>query len=207
MLWQVGVGLKPKICGNTCNAWYKACSEDFFTFDGYSGQLLPCPAGGPGPGSPPCSRLADMASNGQELCSVAGYDSTNAASSELCYDGSDPSLPDGFCVKDDERSSSGSSSSSKQSRKERKRRRLEADSNGGADGGTFTTGIAFLNNLYDYINDNIMVLGLVCSFVVWSLGVSRRQAPPLALLWLKIRQRLGMTRNARNRPRFATRGG
>ncbi|KAJ9519999.1 hypothetical protein QJQ45_014725 [Haematococcus lacustris] len=56
----VGVGLKPAVCHSTCQAWYRACSPHFFTFDPRSDQLAPCPASGPGPGALPCSRLKDM---------------------------------------------------------------------------------------------------------------------------------------------------
>jgi hypothetical protein len=69
---QVGLGVKPAVCRATCRAWHAACAQDFFTHDPRTGALIPCPAGGPGPGAAPCSRVRDMAADGEELCHLAG---------------------------------------------------------------------------------------------------------------------------------------
>lgn len=66
------MGMKPDVCTHTCGLWYKACANDFFTFDAMSGYMVPCPAGGPGIGGAPCTRVSDMAANGTQFCDLAG---------------------------------------------------------------------------------------------------------------------------------------
>ncbi|PNH06803.1 30S ribosomal protein S17, chloroplastic [Tetrabaena socialis] len=92
---EVGVGLKPAVCRSACDEWLAACRDEYFTFEGAAastsflgGRLLPCASpealaavrgagggGGDGEGSGPllCSRLGDVARDGEELCREAGF--------------------------------------------------------------------------------------------------------------------------------------
>lgn len=64
--------MKPRVCAGLCSAWHAACVEDYFTFDSRGFELQPCPADGPGTGAAPCSRLGDLAQNGDSMCALAG---------------------------------------------------------------------------------------------------------------------------------------
>ncbi len=88
---QVGVGLKPTVCRDTCDAWLAACREEYYTFEpstpsAFVGRMQPCAnsaaLGGAGGASGSdaaaaaspllCSRLGDVAQSGEELCREAG---------------------------------------------------------------------------------------------------------------------------------------
>mmetsp|Transcript_7324 Transcript_7324/g.18166 ORF Transcript_7324/g.18166 Transcript_7324/m.18166 type:complete len:277 (-) Transcript_7324:161-991(-) len=96
---EVGLGLKPTVCAATCGLWHRACASDYFTFDTRSGQMLACPAGGPGPGNAPCVKVSDMAADGAQFCELAGL---QVSESQPCFDGTDPTplrrLPQGMCA-------------------------------------------------------------------------------------------------------------
>ncbi len=80
---QVGTGLKPHVCVDTCDAWHDACKDEFFAFSAHAaaagvgleaaGGLRPCAEGAAGGEGPLlCSRLRDVARSGEELCREAG---------------------------------------------------------------------------------------------------------------------------------------
>lgn len=87
---QVGVGLKPTVCRDTCDAWLSACREEFYSFEtatssAFVGRMQPCTnpaalgAGSAGSSDAAaaaspllCSRLGDVARTGEELCREAG---------------------------------------------------------------------------------------------------------------------------------------
>lgn len=80
---QVGTGVKPHVCVDTCDAWHDACKDEFFAFSAHAaaasagleaaGGLRPCAEGAAGGEGPLlCSRLRDVAGSGEELCREAG---------------------------------------------------------------------------------------------------------------------------------------
>ncbi|KAG2437532.1 hypothetical protein HYH02_011175 [Chlamydomonas schloesseri] len=104
---EVGVGLKPMVCRDTCDAWLAACREEFYTFEpatpsAFVGRMQPCAntaALGGGGGSAGasdaaaasspllCSRLWDVARTGEELCREAGLDVAGPGDNAPCFDG------------------------------------------------------------------------------------------------------------------------
>ncbi|KAG2429358.1 hypothetical protein HXX76_011124 [Chlamydomonas incerta] len=102
---EVGVGLKPTVCRDTCDAWLSACREEFYTFEpstpsAFVGRMLPCAnpaalgAGSAGASDAAaaaspllCSRLGDVAQTGEELCREAGFDVAAPGDGAPCFDG------------------------------------------------------------------------------------------------------------------------
>jgi len=81
---SVGVGMQSTVCKSFCGEWYRACRDDFFEFDPFSGVLIP--ASTTSQRSLVSGRLSVLASSGAEMCSMAGLQ-VNAGEGALCWDG------------------------------------------------------------------------------------------------------------------------
>lgn len=85
---EVGVGHKSDICMQTCNTWYKHCQRDFFSYNALLQSLVPC---GSKHALAVCSPVSLLASNGAELCALAGLQAVEQGGAEVsCFHGSQP---------------------------------------------------------------------------------------------------------------------
>lgn len=64
------MGLKDTVCQETCDSWFHACKDQFFSYGQMSAKLVPCRDGDDAPVI--CTRLADMAEDGEEFCKFMG---------------------------------------------------------------------------------------------------------------------------------------
>lgn len=78
------MGIRQKVCADTCTQWYNACKDDFFDFHPLTEELIPC-----GGSALVCSRLSDLAINGADMCQKASLPvSDKAQELEPCFDAS-----------------------------------------------------------------------------------------------------------------------
>jgi len=75
----VGVGMKQAVCASTCDRWYSACAQDFFSFTSISQRLKLCDDK-----EMLCSPLALLVQGGSEMCTQAGY---KVSLKGACFDG------------------------------------------------------------------------------------------------------------------------
>mmetsp|Transcript_27302 Transcript_27302/g.51983 ORF Transcript_27302/g.51983 Transcript_27302/m.51983 type:complete len:289 (+) Transcript_27302:32-898(+) len=75
---EVGVGNKHAICESTCNDWYESCRGDYFAFTSLSQRLQLCDDR-----QVLCSPLKELATNGRELCKMAGFKTSRSN----CFNG------------------------------------------------------------------------------------------------------------------------
>ncbi|KAF5831966.1 hypothetical protein DUNSADRAFT_12330 [Dunaliella salina] len=134
---EVGVGMKPAVCHATCNAWYAACKQHYFSFEPLSGLLVGCPASGPGPGTAlpsqeMCVRMQDTVANGAELCELAGLPVADPTPGTPCFNGADPQMPPGVCEPPLDPSTSKQQQQKQADKKKKKQKqKKQADGEGG----------------------------------------------------------------------------
>lgn len=80
---EVGMGLKERVCLQTCQNWLHACHDDYFSYNGLSQALEPC---GTKAASAVCSQARQLADDGMQFCTMAGLHVSQEA--ENCFDGS-----------------------------------------------------------------------------------------------------------------------
>ena len=77
---DVGTGLKPRVCQQTCNDWFQSCKDDYVEETQLSGQIRPCSEE-----ASVCSRVSEVAADGVGLCKAYGLQV--ALDNSYCFDG------------------------------------------------------------------------------------------------------------------------
>ncbi|KIZ02645.1 hypothetical protein MNEG_5314 [Monoraphidium neglectum] len=131
---EVGVGSKPAVCLQTCDATFDACREDFFTFSESSGSLAPC--GSETAGALVCSTLSQHVSGGRGYCEAMGW---AVAEEQPCYNGSVSSeAADQLCAASD------AAAEGRKQRQQQRRQRGRRRGGGGSGGAWAGSALAWL---------------------------------------------------------------
>lgn len=96
---DVGTGLKPAVCQQTCDDWFASCKDDFFEQDHLGGQIRPCSEE-----AVVCSKLSEIAADGSSLCGA--HKLPIAQVNQKCFDGRPQKPNHGSCQQGSRKSSS-----------------------------------------------------------------------------------------------------